>query len=200
MLTTVDSGKGLVKTSWDAVRTRVLKVAPEFTKLIDGLAPDKSYPLYLAYYPYGELKGDTISTFLPKIDGGNYRITDPSVPKDVGTHLGYATTPFGMLLEKNLEYFIDLKDLGITIPWQLYSPGSFFPLARILQNQSDRVYSPNGLLNVVSGARSVFMLPKIGCSTHHLMLKRHYNVEPQPPKSLYDHWKVFKDILNNCCS
>ena len=28
-----------------------------------------SFPLYLAYYPYGELKGDTISPLFPKIDG-----------------------------------------------------------------------------------------------------------------------------------
>lgn len=199
VLTAVDEKKGLVKTSWNLIRKRVSKVAPEFAKIVDALSPDDSFPLYLAYYPYGDLKGDTISPFLPKVDGGNYRLSDPDAPKDVITNLGYGShsSPLGMLLEKKLEYFIDLKELDITIPLQVLSPGSFFPLARILQNQSSRTYTPNGLLTVVSGARSVFMLPKIGCTTNHLNLRRHYNVQPQPPKSLYEHWQIFKDINNS---
>ncbi len=197
MLTTRDEGVGLVRTYWENVRERVRKVSPEFAKIVDELSPDKSFPLYLAYYPYGELKGDTISSFLPKIDGGYYRLIDPSAPKEIVRNLGYGrhSAPFGMLLEKTLEYFVDLKELGITIPWCIYSPGAFFPLGRMLLNKSDRVYSPNAILTVSSGARSVFMLPKIGCAANHLMLRRNYNVQPQPPRSLYDHWKLFKEIV-----
>jgi hypothetical protein len=199
MLTLVDEKKGLVKTDWESVRIRVSKVAPEFAKLVDSLSPNKTFSLYLAYYPYGDFKGDTVSTFLPKIDGSNYRITDPCAPKDVINNLGYGSTssPFGMLLEKKLEYFIDLKDLGITIPWKIYSPGAFFPLHRVLQSNSDRVYTPNGLLTAVSGTRSAFMLPKIGCLTNHLMLQRSFNVQSHPPKSLYEHWNIFKGIINS---
>src|SRR5579862_4309734 len=188
MLTTIDEKQGLVKTYWEQVRHRVAKVSPAFAKIIDALSPDKKFPLYLAYYPYGDLKGDTISTFLPKINGGCYRLIDPNAPKDVMTNLGYGngSSPLGMLLEKKLEYYIDLKDLKTTIPWQVSTPGDFFPLARILLNQPSRIYTPNGLLTAVSGARSVFMLPKIGCATHHLMLKRNFNVKPHPPKSLYE--------------
>ena len=102
-----------------------------------------------------------------------------------------------MLLEKRLEYFIDLNKLDITIPLQVLSPGAFFPLARIFQNQSSRTYTPNGLLTVVSGTRSAFMLPKIGCTTNHLMLRRNFNVQSHPPKSLYEHWQIFKDIVNS---
>lgn len=199
MFTTIDERKGLVKTNWNSIRNRAVKVAPEFVKIVDELSPDDSFPLYLAYYPYGDLKGDTISPFLSRFDGDNYRLSDNEVSKDIRINLGYGSTssPLGMLLEKKLEYFIDLKELDITIPIKVLSPGSFFPLARILQNQSGRIYTPNGLLTVVSGARSVFMLPKIGCVTNHLTLRRNYNVQPQPPKSLYEHWQVFKDINNS---
>lgn len=199
MLSLVDEGKGLVKTSWNDIRNRVIKVAPEFAKIVDCLSPDNSFSLYLAYYPYGDLKGDTISPFMPKMNGGSYRLTDPDAPKDVVYQLGYGSnsSPFGMLLEKQLEYFIDLKQLEMTIPVQVLSPGSFFPLARILQSHSSRTYTPNGLLTVVSGVRSVFMLPKIGCAINHLTLRRNYNVQPQPPKSLYDHWQLFKEIANS---
>jgi hypothetical protein len=199
MLSMKDEGKGLVKTYWENVRHRVSKAAPEFAKIVDGLSPNKSFPLYLAYYPYGDLKGDTISPFLPKINGGNYRLSDENIPKDVRNDLGYGSTssPFGMLLEKQLEYFIDLKHLGITIPWQVITPGSFFPLSCILLINSNRNYSPNGILTAVSGGRSVFMLPKIGCFTNHQMLQRDYNVQSPPPKLLYDHWNIFKEIINS---
>lgn len=200
MLTFNDERTGLVKTNWDSVRSRVHKVAPEFAKLVDKLSPDKSFHLYLAYYPYGELIGDTVSPFLPMIAGGNYRLSDANAPKDIIKNLGYGqnSSPLGMLLEKSLEYYIDLKKLNISIPWQIYSPGSFFPLARFLKNKSGRTYSPNGLLTVVSGTRSAFMLPKIGSSPNHLMLRRHYNnVRPKPPKDLSEHWQIFKDIINS---
>lgn len=199
MLTCIDERKGLVKTYWEDVRDRIAKIAPEFAKIVDKLSPNHKFSLYLAYYPYGDLKGDTISPFLPNINGGNYRLNSKNIPKDVINDLGYGSnsSPLGMLLEKKLEYFIDLKELGITIPWQVISPGSFFPLGRILLNKPNRnySYSPNGVLTVTSGARSVFMLPKIGCFTNHQMLQRDYNVQSPPPKSLYDHWNIFREII-----
>jgi len=200
MLTTVDEQKGLVKTDWDNIRNRVHNVAPEFAKIVDQLnPPNNQFPLYLAYYPYGDLKGDTLSPFLPKVDGGNYRLSDPDAPKDVITHLGYGSnsSPLGILLEKTLEYFIDLKDLNVTIPWQVLTPGAIFPLGRILQGNGSRIYTPNSILTVVSGARSTFTLPKIGCLTNHFTLQKDYNVQSPPPKSLYDHWMIFKEIVRN---
>jgi hypothetical protein len=199
VLTELDERKGLVKTNWANIRKRVAKVEPTFAKLVDELSPDKSFPIYLAYYPYGAITGDTESPFIPKINGGNYRLSDPNAPKDVRTHLGYGknSLPFGMILEKELEYFIDLKDERISLPWLTYSPGSFFPFARVLSKMSNRVYAPNGILSTTSGARSVFMLPNIGCLTNHVNLQRDFNVQSPPPKTLYEHWYLFKEIINS---
>jgi hypothetical protein len=200
MFTMQDEKKGLVKTYWENVRYRVQKVAPEFTKLIDSLSPNKTFPLYLAYYPYGEFKSDTISPFLPTIEGGSYRLSSANIPKDVSTHLGYGnnSSPLGMLLENTLEYFIDLPILNLTIPWKILSPGAFFPLGRIFQNQSStRTYASNSILSLVAGSRSVFMLPKIGCLTNHFSLQKNCNVQSLPPKSHYDHWTIFKEIIRN---
>ena len=199
MYTGVDEKKGLVKTSWVAVRHRVKAVAPEFASIVDQLSPDKSYPLFLAYYPYGELKGDTISPFIPKVSGGNYRLSDKNIPEVIAKHLGYGKndTPLGMVLEKCLEYYIDLKDLGITLPCLISKPGMIFPLARILNTHSNRVYAPNGLLTVSSGARSIFMLPNIGCLTNHVNLQRDFNIQLPPPKTLYEHWFLFRSIINS---
>jgi hypothetical protein len=89
MISAIDEGKGLVKVYWSDIRKRVAHVEPLFAKIVDELSPDATFPLFLAYYPYGALKGDTLSTFLPTAISGSYRLSDPSAPKDVIKHLGY---------------------------------------------------------------------------------------------------------------
>src|SRR3990167_9221569 len=198
MNTSTNEGRGLIKTYWEHVRERVFKVEPVFAKLVDKLSHDKSYPVYLAYYPYGALTGDTESPFIPKQEGGFYRLSDPSAPNDVIKNLGYGKnhSPMGMVLDKNIEWFIDLKDSKISIPWLIHTPGKIFSFARNLSRMSDRIYAPNGMLTTTSGARSVFMLPNIGCITNHANLQREFNVQSHPPKSLYAHWLVFKKIIS----
>lgn len=187
----------VTKVFWSDVRERVAKVEPVFAALVDDLSPNQSFPLYLTYYPYGAIKGDTTSTLFPNDTGGYYRLTDPDAPTDIVHHLGYSKNcaPFALLLEKNLELFVDLKHERITIPRILYTPGAFFPFARILSRKSKRTYAPNGVLTMTSGARSIFMLPNIGCATNHANLQRDFNVQNPPAKSLYDHWDIFKEII-----
>ncbi len=199
MVTEIDEGRGLVKTTWQMVRKRVAKVEPRFAQIVDEINPDATFPLYLAYYPYGALKGDTESTFLPTPNGSFYRLTDPNAPKEIVKQLGYGkdSAPLAMLLEKNLELFIDLKEEKLSIPKAIYTPGAIFPFARILSRKSPRVYAPNGVLTLTSGVRSTFLLPNIGCSTHHGALQRDFNVSVAPPKTLYDEWHVFKEIAQS---
>jgi len=49
----------------------------------------------------------------------------------------------------------------------------------------------------MSGCRSVFMLPNIGSMTQHVHLQSDYNVQSPPAKSLYDHWQIFKEIVDS---
>ncbi len=199
MVTEQDERTGVVKTYWSNVRARVAEVEPDFAKIVDALNPDHTFPLFLVYLPYGALKGDTTSSYLPDGKGTYYRLSDLNAPHDIIKHLGYGKdgSPMGMVLEKQLEYFIDLKDKKITIPWLVYSPGQVFPFSTILGCQSDRIYAPNGLLTVTSGTRSAFMLPNIGCNTNHVNLQRDFNIKKQAPKSLYDHWFIFKEIVRH---
>jgi hypothetical protein len=199
MMTEVDEGRGLVKTTWDKVRDRVAKVEPMFAKLVDEIGPDKSFPVFLAYYPYGELLGDGNTPFIPKIDKGHYRLSDPSAPQEVIKHLGYGKnhSPLGMVLEKSFEFFIDLPTENITIPCGIYSPGSIFSYSRNLSKNSSRVYAPNGILSGTAGARSAFLLPNIGCIKNFKNLKRGFNLKSPAPKNLYEHGKIFKEIYHN---
>lgn len=199
MLTETDEGRGLVKVYWSDIRERVAKVEPSFASIVDELNPDDSFPIFLAYYTYGELIGDSHSPLLPKVDGGYYPLFDQNAPKDVIQHLGYGkgSLPLGMILDKNFEFFIDLKDKGISIPWSVHSPGKFISFARNLSNKGRHIYAPNGIMSTSSGSRSAFMLPNIGCIVLHSSLRRDYNVQNSPPKSLYDHWHIFKEITNS---
>jgi hypothetical protein len=198
MYTEHDERKGLVKTTWQKMRNRVRQVEPQFAEIVDALNPDDSFALYLAYYPYGAMDADAKSTLLPTQNGNYYRLTDNDVPADIQTHLGYSAnnTPFGMVLEKQIESFINLKKQSVSIPWQIYTPGKMFPLTRILPMHSKRVYSPNGLLSSVAGSRCAFMLPNIGSAVNHVNLQREFNVRKQTPKTLYEHFDIFKEIVS----
>lgn len=199
MLSEIDERQGLIKTSWSKIRARVISVEPRFARIVDELSPDNSFVLYLAYYPYGAIKGDTQSTFLPKADGGLYRLSDEKAPKSMRDELGYGngSAPLAMLLEKNLELFADIPTENLTLPRLLYQPGSIFPFARILSKKSNRTYAPNGILTLSSGARSTFMLANIGCNVNHTILQRNFNVQSPAPKNMHEHWHVFKEIVSS---
>ncbi|MDF1795369.1 MAG: hypothetical protein P1U63_02400 [Coxiellaceae bacterium] len=199
MLTTVDTKRGLVQTTWSNVRDRVKKVEPEFTKLVDSLNPNKKFPVFLAYFPYGALKGDTISSFIPLVEGGHYRLSDPSAPQAIKKHLGYGigSSPFGMVLEKNFEYYFDLKQRSITKPQKIATPGTFFPIDRLFNNIYGRVYSPNGLLSATSGSRSAFMLPSVSRDLNHSYLQRDLGITSDVPMTPYQHWEIFKEITTS---
>jgi len=195
----VDEKKGVVKAYWQDVRDRVAAVEPEFAKIVDKLGVDKTFPVYLTYYPYGAITGDTESPFMPLAEGGFYRLSDPNAPTDIIKHLGYGKDglPLGMLLEKEIEYFINIKEKRVSLPYAIYAPGTFFPLSRVLSKMDGRVYSPNGVLLMTSGLRSVLMLPTIGCFANHMNLQRDFNIKAPPPNSLYHHWQVFKELVNS---
>lgn len=199
MISEIDEGNGLVKLYWSDVRKRVASVEPAFAKIVDELNPDKTFPIYLAYYPYGAVIADIKEPFFYNSNGEVFGLDHKNAPKDLVKHLGYGidSLPLGMLLEKNLEWFIDLKDEYMSIPWVIYTPGTFFPFSRVLSKKNNRIYVPNNVLTITSGARSAFMLPNIGCATNHINLQRDYNVQNPPPKSLYEHWPIFKEILES---
>ena len=202
MFTKIDTGDGTVRTTWDKVRGRVKDVNPVLFSLIDELSPDESFPIYIVYLPYGQLKGDTICSFLPGSDGVIHRLNSPDLPKKIIDELGYGVTssPIGMVLEKNLEYYIDIPALKLTLPRFILGPGSIFPITtitRIFSSNEERNYAPNGLLSAVSGCRSVFMLPHIGAKNHYERLQHDFNLTCPRPEQLYQHFNIFKELAHS---
>lgn len=190
--------QSITKIYWPEIREKIAHLDPKFAHLVDNLNPDQTFPIYLAHYPYGALIADTQSPFIPSSQG-ICRLTSSQIDKEIMNDLGYGkdSLPMGMVLEKELEYFIELKDAGITVPWLIYKPGSFFPFSTILGKNNSRSYAPNTVLITTAGVRSVFMLPNIGCITNHSSLQRDFNVQKPAPKCLHDHWHVFKEVANS---
>lgn len=199
MFTNNDERNGLVKTNWASVRERVAKVEPKFAKLIDAISPDASFVLYLAYYPYGTLTGDEFSPFLPNSKGDTYRLTQQETPRDVFKYLGYGFDglPLTMILEKQVELYINLEKSKITIPQYLLKPGTLTPFCRILSYGKRFIYTPSNILSSAAGCRSAFVLANVGCQKYHRNLQHQFKVSRQAPKNLYDHWDIFREICLN---
>jgi hypothetical protein len=207
MYTIHDNRRGVVKIYWDKLRERTVQVQPIFTELVDELELDKSFEFYLAYYPYGALIGDAKSFLLPKAEGGSYRLLDSEAPKEIMQHLGYGkdSAPFTMVLEKNLEFYVDLKTKKMTMPRSIHAPGSFFPMTRILSLKNPHHYGISSLQYGMAGTRSTFLLPSVGCAEDHRYLQKQYGVKAPAAKTLYSQGPLFTEIANfaaidwRCC-
>lgn len=190
---------GTRKVYWWEIRARIKEVNLEFFNLIDRLHPDSDLPLYLLTFPYGNLIGNESSQFIPMSDGTLIKLTDSSLPSELISHLGYGknNSPLGMILDKQFEWYVDLPNKNITLPTLIQKPGEFFSYGKLLDINSKFNYSPMGVLKAVSGARTIFMIPSIGCQTKFTKLRRELGIKAKQPNHMYDHFELFKTILNS---
>lgn len=181
---------------WDEARCHVVKSNPEFANLIDELTPGKELYFYLAKYPYGV---DIIEKgpFKIPLKGKNQyiNINDPQVPKTVFDDLGYndLNHPVIMVLQGAMEMFLKPQDR--IIPFAVAQKGTLFGLWKVLDQ--DYGFSHCLHLNnwgVTTGARSIFMLPKISEARSHNRLSKHFEIDVNKPMTLANHWQVFSEI------
>lgn len=187
------------KIYWNDIKLEIQKINPAFFKAVETVSPGSDHPIYLLKFPFGELLGDEVSQFIPFDKNEYLRLTDPCLPSELKKDLGYGAggSPLGMLLDKNLEWFVDLPYKGITIPMALQQPGTFFSYTKVLDLDTPYNYSPMGLMSLISGARSIFFLPSIGHNIKLTKLKRALEVKCKPPMKLYEHFDIFKTILSS---
>ncbi len=191
-------GSSIEKVFWSDIKEYVIRVNPEFAEIIENIKSNKNYPLYLLQFPYGELVGDDISQFIPDNKGSSYRLSSQDLPDDIAHDLSYGanTSPLGLMLDKKIEFFVDLPNKNQTIPIGILSPGNFYNTSIVLSRFRKKPYNPNGLLKASSGARTVFSLPYLTCKTSFTRLQR--EIGPVSiPQNPYDHCLLFKDIIRN---
>lgn len=183
------------KLSWRQVRQDVAKVNAEFTKIIDEISPNDKHWIAKVTYPYGSLVMQKSVLMLPNKAGDIVPITDPTIDSSIQEGLGYNlnSNPVSIVLNNTFEIFLPLEDRTIPLSGLIY-PGTAFGAWRVLNPK--RPEQPAFLWDMTTGARSVFMLPKITEFKKHMQLKKTYNLTVDVPHSLMEHWEIFKQLAN----
>ncbi len=169
--------------AWKDARNDVLNSSRELTTIIDDLSPGKDFPLFKVKYPFGAVIAANSHFCFP---------TEPSLHHTVASNaikskLSYGTMPLGIITKNTVEFFFDTSR-------------KIFSLATAGHGLKIGVCEYLGWRNqcsIVAGGRSLYMLPKISETLAHKQLRKKYNVIEFPPKSLYDHWKVFTQITRS---
>ncbi len=207
MIQRIKEDKSLVKVFWPEIKQFVACVNPCFAELIEQLdLPAKDFPLYIARYPYGASLGAGKGAVLPNEEGNLHRLLDIHFSNEVMQDLGYGKNglPLGMVLDKKMEYCLDLKTQKLTLPIKMYKPGEFFSLSGALKHAFNNANPNASFSNTVfssyfgfAGARSALMLPNITARNNHLRLKYKLNISHGVPKCLYEHGLLFKTITDS---
>ena len=182
------------KHSWKSLRDIFATVSPDFCKVIDEISPTENYPLYHVKYPFGAVILNKGVFQVPTSESRLMPIDHLSVSSDVKDNLGYSgTIPLGLVIDKGIETFIQTKKR--ILPVSFISKGNFVSLWRVLEEGHSYFLGP--FLSIMSGARSICMLPKITDSTSHKILKSKYNLKLSVPQKLSDHWELFTHLANH---
>ncbi|WP_133140486.1 hypothetical protein [Legionella genomosp. 1] len=183
---------------WPDIKQQIKKVNKEFYDLVEEINPGTDYPIYKLYFPYGVLIGDELSQFIAIKNKSLLRLNSSQLPELLKSEIGYGcnSSPVAMVLDKSLEWYVDLPQKKITIPIRMQKPGDFFSYTKLLDVNGAHNYSPMGVLSVMSGARTTFMLPSIGCQNKLIKLGRELNIKIKSPQFLYNQFDLFTTILN----
>ncbi len=183
----------LVKTTWKNIRKDVAKINQPFAKVIDNLSPDDSYTLYRLSCPFGLTIFDKGTIYLPDKEGNSVPIDSPSIPNEIKKQLSYRAIPMGLMLNNSAEIFIEI-DKRI-IPLTILPQGRLFGVWETLDPPHS--YFTRLAWSVVSGARSLFMLPKLSDAVGYQKLQREFSIRSPIPKKLREQWSIFREIINH---
>lgn len=181
------------KVTWKGIRENIAKVNPKFAKIVDDLSPGPSYYMYRIRYPYGAMIFNKSILQLPNASGELVPITHHTIPNEFREQLCYRVIPMHMVLKKSIELFAEAQ--GRLIPYTVLGEGGFSGLWESFDPSYS--YFVKMSWNVSSGARSIFMLPKITEAIGYKRLQRDFGVKINPPNNLMDQWQVFKAIAKS---
>lgn len=180
---------------WDDVAAQVKAVNPELFDIIEALSPDHRYPLYVGEYPFGHQILRKGKFYVPMEHGNSLPIDSDKLPKQLRADLSYNinTNPVSVVLKGSCEIFLEHPVTGIPITMMLVPTGSLVSVSRVV---SDRPMHPAFIWNMTSGARTMFMLPKISQTHKCKRLRAELGLDIEPPKNMSEHWNVFRKIAD----
>lgn len=177
---------------WSEIRNEVKKVNPELGRIIDQISPDKKHKLLKARYKFGDKIVDEGKLNLPTLHGEIVPIDSPYVSTALKNYLDYSAIPLSLILEKSNEVFVTAGER--VIPLNYFMPGDLFGLFEAI-DLIQAVAKPRW--TVTSGARSIFMLPRVTDDVGYKRIRRNYNINIETPKSLSEQADFFTKIVNH---
>ena len=179
-------------TYWEDVRDRVAELNPELAKIVDGISPDKRYPLVKMKYHFGQHILDQ-GHFKVPIDKELKTLDQSGLSSDLIHELTYNQIPLAMPLNGAIEiYFIVGNRI---IPFNLVKPGKFMALWTSLEpNPMDK---SGGIWFICAGTRSLYLCPKMGDANSFRKLKRRWLLRSNVPKQYHDQWPLFTELANH---
>lgn len=186
--------KFIKKYTWKEIRSKVKKLSPELCKAIDSVNPSSRYKLYLVTYPYGQHIIKDGKFHVPEDMRTSIPLEEAHIDSSTKNMLNIPNLPIGMVLEKGAELYVKYEER--IMPYAIYKPGDMLGLADIF-TESGVIYSNAPLWNMTSGARSIFLLPKISEEISHSRLKDAYSFNITKPNSFSEHFDIFRSIAQN---
>ena len=181
------------KVLWKDVREQVNAVNPCLVKIIDALSPNKRFPFFIVSYPFGESIAYQGKFYLPTEMGTVAPLQSSFVSEEVKASLRNRNIPTMLVLKNSAEIFYEMPDR--IIPAHLALPGTFVGLWEQFDTPAS-VMTKWGW-SLVSGARTIYLLPKITNVHGHKKLRKKYGITTHPPKSYLEQWKTFQEIANS---
>lgn len=175
------------KLTWAQARDEIKSVCEELSNIIDEISPSNNLKFIKVKYPFGAKIINNGLLNLPTNKGELQPLTDTRLPQDIRNELSYSLVPLGVIVKNGIEVHREIED-------------RVFSIASWGQGLDIGIWEYLGWTtpySITSGARSLYMVPRITLTSSHKKLKRDYNVTSPPPKRCYDHWKLFTQIANS---
>jgi hypothetical protein len=102
--------------------------------------------------------------------------------------------PLGAVIKNSIELYINV--LGRIIPWVFIQEGHLFGLWVSLQ-PSETTNHVGRFSNIISGSRSLLLLPKISDATSLKRLKKTFSLRCRSPENLTDQWPLLQELVQH---
>ncbi len=176
---------------WKNISYRVRRVNPELANIIDMLSLEEGYAGYIVRYPFGQKILEKGVLQIPNPSGEFLSIHHPNQDSSIQKDLAYIRgMPVGLVLSKSIEMFLSIN--GRETPFSIMGQGKIFGIWAFLNR--DISCERGNMWHITSGARSLFMLPKLTDSASHKRLQRYCGIVAPVPKTFSSHGSIFTEL------
>lgn len=184
---------GIEFVSWDDIKQKFERHNPKLYQIVEAIHPNPDWKLVRAVYPFGAKIISGGDLMLPLADGSVTPKNDPRIPRAFNKALSYHAIPLAYTADKNCEIY--LLDETRIVPLHVLKHGDLFGVFELIDPDSS--LRPISDLFIHSGARTVFMLPKITDSASHKRLAKELRLRSPIPRQFHEQGPLFAEIANS---